>query len=85
MTKAYAYAIKISSYVSHEQRKISISFPVIEGKIPVCIDEDDHWIVGSMEFTSNIYQLGCDSTFSPGINKIIFNCLSFNIQNLDLV
>lgn len=48
MTWACAAAIKIASYESHEQRKISISFPVIKGKIPVCVDEDDHWIVGSM-------------------------------------
>lgn len=81
MTQAYAYAIKISSYLSQEQRKINISFPVKEEKIPVCVDEDNHWIVGSMEFTSNVYQLG---TNTPGIKKIIFNCLSFNIQNLDL-
>lgn len=85
MTCAYAYAIKISSNVSHEQRKINISFPVREEEIPVCVDKNNHWIMGSMEFTSNIYQLSNGSTFSPVINKIIFNSFSFNIQNLDLV
>ena len=38
-----------------------------------------------MEFILDIYQWDYSSQFVPGINKIIFNSLSYIIQNLDLV